>query len=129
MFQRLLLAWDGSPSAQRALDVAVGVARRHGAQIVAVSVAYSAAHAETEDRLESVDAARRYLEDSFARTRDRADPAGVQMEHVVLEGEQPADELIRYAHDHAGGVADQVHMPERLKGRKVYKPNPRDKRS
>jgi putative ATPase len=33
----------------------------------------------------------------------------------------------QYAHDAEGGVADQVHMPERLKGRKVYKPNPRDK--
>jgi putative ATPase len=33
----------------------------------------------------------------------------------------------RYAHDFEGGVADQVHLPEKLKGRKVYKPNPRDK--
>jgi putative ATPase len=32
----------------------------------------------------------------------------------------------QYAHDHEGGVADQVHMPEKLKSRKVYKPNPRD---
>ena len=32
----------------------------------------------------------------------------------------------QYAHDHEGGVADQVHMPEKLKGRKVYRPNPRD---
>ena len=34
----------------------------------------------------------------------------------------------KYAHDHEGGVADQVHMPEKLKGRQVYKPNPRDKK-
>ncbi len=32
----------------------------------------------------------------------------------------------QYAHDHEGGVADQVHMPEKLAKRKVYKPNPRD---
>ena len=32
----------------------------------------------------------------------------------------------QYAHDHEGGVADQVHMPDKLKSRKVYKPNPRD---
>ncbi len=32
----------------------------------------------------------------------------------------------RYAHDYEGGIADQVHMPESLKGRKVYSPNPRD---
>jgi putative ATPase len=34
----------------------------------------------------------------------------------------------QYAHDFEGGVADQVHMPEKLKGRKVYTPGPRDKR-
>jgi putative ATPase len=33
----------------------------------------------------------------------------------------------RYAHDYEGGVADQVHMPEKLKRRKVYTPNPRDR--
>jgi putative ATPase len=32
----------------------------------------------------------------------------------------------QYAHDHEGGVANQVHMPDKLKNRKVYKPNPRD---
>ncbi len=35
----------------------------------------------------------------------------------------------RYAHDAEGGVTDQVHMPEKLKGRQVYRPNPRDKRT
>lgn len=34
----------------------------------------------------------------------------------------------RYAHDFEGGVADQVHMPEKLKGRKLYMPNPRDRK-
>jgi putative ATPase len=34
----------------------------------------------------------------------------------------------QYAHDYEGGVADQVHMPDKLKGRKVYKPGARDKK-
>ena len=35
----------------------------------------------------------------------------------------------QYAHDFEGGVASgQVHMPEKLKGRKVYEPNPRDRK-
>ncbi|HEY6874795.1 MAG TPA: replication-associated recombination protein A [Candidatus Dormibacteraeota bacterium] len=34
----------------------------------------------------------------------------------------------QYAHDFEGGVAQsQVHMPEKLKKRKVYNPNPRDR--
>ena len=34
----------------------------------------------------------------------------------------------QYAHDFEGGVADQVHLPEKLKGRKVYAANPRDRK-
>ena len=34
----------------------------------------------------------------------------------------------KYAHDFEEGIADQVHMPEKLKGRKVYAPNPRDRK-
>ena len=34
----------------------------------------------------------------------------------------------KYSHDFEGGVADQVHMPAKLAGRKIYKPNPRDKK-
>src|SRR6202521_1009742 len=35
----------------------------------------------------------------------------------------------QYAHDFEGGVAKQVHMPDKLAGRKVYQPGPRDKRA
>src|SRR5438309_8110019 len=34
----------------------------------------------------------------------------------------------RYAHDYESGVAAQIHLPEKLKGRKVYSPNPRDRK-
>ena len=35
----------------------------------------------------------------------------------------------KYAHDYEGGVAEQSHMPEKLATRKVYKPNPRDRKA
>ncbi len=35
----------------------------------------------------------------------------------------------KYAHDYEGGIANQVHLPEKLAKRKVYKPNPRDKKT
>jgi putative ATPase len=34
----------------------------------------------------------------------------------------------KYAHDYEDGVAKQVHLPEKLAKRKVYKPNPRDRK-
>src|SRR3989441_7126814 len=35
----------------------------------------------------------------------------------------------KYAHDYESGVADQVHMPAKLMGRKVYTPGPRDRKT
>jgi nucleotide-binding universal stress UspA family protein len=101
MFQRILIAWDGSRPARRALDVGIDLARRYEADVVAVSVAHSPGHAETEaDRVESVEAARLYLTDTFGRVRDRADRIGVPLEQVVIESDHPAEDLLGYAHDH-----------------------------
>jgi nucleotide-binding universal stress UspA family protein len=102
MFQRFLLAWDGSRAALRALDVAIDMTRRYDGELTAVSIAYTPAHAETTaDRQESFNAAVRYLEASFADVRDRADRAGVRIEHQIIEGAKPADALLRHAHQHS----------------------------
>jgi nucleotide-binding universal stress UspA family protein len=102
MFRLILIAWDGSPPALRALDIAIDLARHYDAEILAISVAHSPTHAETEDdRLESVAASRSYFEETFERVRDRADRVGVPIEHVIVEGEDPADDIVRFAHEHA----------------------------
>ena len=101
MFQRFLLAWDGSRAALRALDVAIDMTRRYDGELIAVSIAYAPAHAETTaDRQESFAAAVSYLEASFAEVRDRADRAGVSIEHQIIEGANPAQALLRHAHEH-----------------------------
>jgi nucleotide-binding universal stress UspA family protein len=101
MFQRFLLAWDGSRVALRAFDVAIDLARRYEGELVAVSIAYSPGHAETSaDREESTAAARRYLQESFNEVRDRADRAGVAVEHEIIQGDHPARALLNHAHEH-----------------------------
>lgn len=101
MFQQILIAWDGSPSAEWAFDVAVDLARRYDAEVVAASVAHAPTHAETAaDRKESADAARRYLEATFAQVRDRAGRAGVAVDQAILEGDDPAGAILDYAHEH-----------------------------
>jgi nucleotide-binding universal stress UspA family protein len=101
MFHRILLAWDGSKPARHALDVAIDLARRYDADIVAISVAYSPAHAETsEDMNESVEAAREHLQGTLESLRDRADRVGVELEHVIIEGDHPSDQIVAYAHEH-----------------------------
>jgi nucleotide-binding universal stress UspA family protein len=101
MFQQILLAWDGSDVALRAFDFAIDLTRRYDGDLVAVSIAYSPAHAETDgDRKESSEAAHRYLAQTFAEVRDRAERAGVGVEHAIIEGDSPSKALVDYAHEH-----------------------------
>lgn len=118
MFRQILIAWDGSPSAEWAFDVAVDLARRYEARLCAVSVAHSPAHAETrDDRRESVGVARRYLEETFAQVRDRAERAGVEVEHAVVDGDDPASDILAYAHAHGYDLLVVGHHRHRRSGR------------
>jgi nucleotide-binding universal stress UspA family protein len=118
MFQRILLAWDGSEVALRAFDVAIDVTRRYGASLRAVSIAYAPGHAETSaDRAESAAAARRYLLETFAEARDRAERAGVVVEHEVIEGEPPASALLAHAREHGFDLIVCGHHHSRRAGR------------
>jgi nucleotide-binding universal stress UspA family protein len=101
MFQRILIAWDGSPVALRAFDAAIDLARRYDAELVAISIASAPPAAETAaDREESADAARRYLETTFAEVRDRAERAGVVVDHEIIEASAPAQALADYSREH-----------------------------
>jgi len=101
MFQRILISWDGSDAALRALDVAIDLTRRYEAELVAVSVAYSPAHAETDaDRQESATAARRYLQETFAEVKDRAERVGIDVEHHIITGDHPVPAILAYVHEH-----------------------------
>ncbi|MGH3003846.1 MAG: universal stress protein [Gaiellaceae bacterium] len=116
--QQILVAWDGSRPAVRAFETAVELARRYDAELVAVSVAHSPAHAETAgDRRESVDAASRYLEETLAAVHDRAERVGVPLSHVIVEGDAPADDILGYAHEHGFDLVVVGHHRNRRAGR------------
>jgi nucleotide-binding universal stress UspA family protein len=118
MFQRILLAWDGSQVALRAFDVAIDITRRYEAELVAVSIAHSPAHAETDaDRTETVDAAHRYLQATFDEVKDRAQRAGVEVEHQIVDGQTPARALLDYVHEHGFDLIVCGHHHDRRAGR------------
>ena len=118
MFQRILLAWDGSEVALRAFDVAIDITRRYDAELVAVSIAYSPAHAETAaDRQHTADGAHRYLTHTFDDVIDRAHRAGVEVSHEIIDGDTPADALTSYAHEHGFDLIVCGHHPSRRAGR------------
>jgi len=118
MFQQILLAWDGSDVALRAFDVAIDLTRRYEADLVVVSIAYSPAHAETDaDRAESTEAAHRYLTSTFRDVQDRAERAGVSVEHAIIEGDTPTQALATYAHEHGFDLILCGHHHTRRAGR------------
>jgi nucleotide-binding universal stress UspA family protein len=122
MFQRILIAWDGSEVAQRAFDVAIDLTRRYDAELVVVSVAYSPAHAETAaDRQETTDAAHRYLTRTFDEVADRADRAGVTVTHEIIDGDTPASALLSYSHAHAFDLIVCGHHHSGRAGRLLLK--------
>jgi nucleotide-binding universal stress UspA family protein len=122
MFQRILVAWDGSEAALRGFDVAIDITRRYDAELVAVSIAYSPAHAETAgDRQQTTDAAHRYLTQTFNDVIDRALRAGVEVSHEIIDGDTPAAALTGYAHDHAFDLIVCGHHPSHRAGRMLLR--------
>jgi nucleotide-binding universal stress UspA family protein len=122
MFQRILLAWDGSEIALRAFDAAIDVTRHYDAELIAVSIAHSPAHAETAtDRKETEEAAHRYLEQTFAEVIDRAHRVGIEVTHEIIDGRTPASALLQYAHNHGFDLIVCGHHRSGRAGRLLLK--------
>lgn len=86
---------------------------------------YLALAPKSNSALTSYGAARELIE----QTGNEAVPLHLRNAPTGLMKSMGYGKGYKYAHDFEGGVADQVHMPEKLAGRKVYKPGPRDKKS
>lgn len=99
MFQRILVAWDGSELAQRALHTGVDIALRYEAEVVAASVLTPPGGRHPEGGSETLDDAHRRLEARFARVREE-DLAGVPVSHEMIEGRHPGKDLLAYVHEH-----------------------------
>lgn len=118
MFARILLAWDGSELALRAFDVAIDIARRYDADLVAISIAHSPVHAETAaDRRQSAQSAHHYLRSTFEQVADRAHRAGVAIQQEILDGDDPTRALVHYAHEHGFDLIVCGHHHSRRAGR------------
>jgi putative ATPase len=85
---------------------------------------YLALAPKSNSALTSYGAARELIE----QTGNEAVPMHLRNAPTGLMKSMGYGKGYKYAHDFEGGVADQVHMPDKLKGRKVYRPGPRDKK-
>src|SRR6202158_497053 len=85
---------------------------------------YLALAPKSNSALTSYGAARELID----QTGNEAVPLHLRHAPTALMKSMGYGKGYKYSHDFEGGVADQVHMPAKLAGRKVYKPNPRDKK-
>ncbi len=97
MFEKILVAIDGSPASEKALAAAVNLARHYEAEVIAIGVAEVP---EVVGMMDEVDELRRGAEAHFARigeaavafARDRS----VSLRSVVVRG-HAADAIVRVA--------------------------------
>jgi nucleotide-binding universal stress UspA family protein len=128
---KILVAVDGSPGSEKALEVAVKLAQQNGQQVTAVTVLDRSGDPQLERLAEHVTPkARRQLEEVLQAAANFARSRGVQLTPILREG-HPADAIITCAEQEGaeivvlgssgstpqrpglGGTADQVssHSP------------------
>jgi len=96
MFQKIVVALDGSPSSEKALSVAVDLAKHYRAELVALSVAQLPESAELIGELEEIrqQAESRFCDIGEAAVESAAQQ-GITLRSVVLDG-HVADTIVRY---------------------------------
>jgi nucleotide-binding universal stress UspA family protein len=103
MFQRILVAIDGSPSSEKALAAAVDLAVHYKADLTALGVAVLP---EVVGMVDEVDEMRQSTEGHFKRIGEAAveyaRSRGVALRSVVVRG-HAADAIVRYAE--SGGMS------------------------
>jgi nucleotide-binding universal stress UspA family protein len=95
MFSHIIVAWDGSDHARRAVEYGVEIAKRFDARLQLLSVARHAEHAETQDeRRESRRDAREFYETSARELLAAGSQRGVEAELLIVEGGHPAEAIV-----------------------------------
>jgi nucleotide-binding universal stress UspA family protein len=97
MFDKILVAIDGSPASEKALAVAADLALHHRAELLAIGVAEVP---EVVGMMDEVDELRRGAEDNFRQIGEAAvafaQSRGVSLRSIVVRG-HAADAIVRFA--------------------------------
>lgn len=100
MFRKMLVGYDGSPGAERALTVALELARVHGAELWALAVEERLPHfaATVGEVDEEKEFANQYYSERLAAARWRAVQAGIELKTMLRSG-HPARTIVEVAKD------------------------------
>jgi nucleotide-binding universal stress UspA family protein len=95
-FQRILVAFDASPHAEHALNVALSMAADMKAKLFVLAVIRPPELAESAEFNAVLDEGRERYESSFVPIRERAKQKGIDLETDVVVG-HPAEQILHRA--------------------------------
>jgi nucleotide-binding universal stress UspA family protein len=95
-FQRILVAFDASPHAEHALNVALSMAGDMKAKLLVLAVIRPPDLAESAEFNAVLDEGRERYESSFAPIREHAKQKGIELETDVVVG-HPAEQILHRA--------------------------------
>src|SRR5208283_490069 len=95
-FQRILVAYDASPHAEHALNVALAMAGDMKAKLFVISVIRPPEPAESAEFNAVLEDGRERYEKHFAPMRERARQKGIDLETEIMVG-HPAEQIIHKA--------------------------------
>ncbi len=97
--KKILVAVDGSPASEKALEAAVRLAQRDGGQLAAVAVLARAGNPHLDRLAEGVRGrARKYMEDVLGAAVNFARSRGVRLTPLLREG-HPAEAIVSCAEE------------------------------
>lgn len=111
MMKRVLIAYDGSPSAERAFRFGLELVKPFAAEVVVLSVVHPPEPAEMVETSAWLEAANEHYEKAFTTLQEAAKAAGVVMTTKVATG-HPAEQII---HEAAEQQVDIIVMGHRGK--------------
>jgi len=86
MFTKLLVAYDGSPQADKAYALALDIASKFSAQMIVLSVAQIPEPPLTIEKDEVLEKTGRYYQPYFTRLKEKAESAGIKPQFVIRLG-------------------------------------------
>ena len=100
MMRRILLGYDGSNSASHALDFAVDLARRYGAELHVLAVVRPPEFGDEVETESVIENSRRHYEQVLEPVKARLASESIKAVFHVAVG-HPAEQLVRYAEQQA----------------------------
>src|SRR5208283_4261684 len=115
MIKHVLIAFDGSESAQKAYLFALDIAKKYGADLYVLAVARPPEFGDEVETEAIIENSRKHYEKVLAPLKAQTSSAGVRLHFDIVVG-HPAEQIVIYAEKHS---VDHIIVGHR--GRTLFK--------